>query len=165
MILSRYNYNMTVSDNSKNYPMNNSNSSSRFINRETSWLAFNTRVLEEAENTKHPLMERLNFLAISASNLDEFYMVRVAGLKDYVRQGITKQSPDGMAPAKELEIISSIVAKMVQRQHACWLDLRIKLEKHHIKLLKTENLTKKRNLLAGAIFSGKYFSCSNPYRY
>ena len=118
-------------------------SDSRFINRETSWLAFNTRVLEEAENVNHPLMERLNFLAISASNLDEFYMVRVAGLKDYVRQGITKQSNDGMTPSQELEIIHRMVAHMVERQHKCWIDLRTSLEKEDIKICRPETLSKK----------------------
>jgi polyphosphate kinase len=121
----------------------NQNSDSRFINRETSWLAFNTRVLEEAENVNHPLMERLNFLAISASNLDEFYMVRVAGLKDYVRQGITKQSNDGMTPSQELEIIHRMVGHMVERQHKCWIDLRTSLEKEDIKICRPETLNKK----------------------
>ncbi len=120
-------------------------SSSRFFNRETSWLAFNIRVLEEAENISHPLMERLNFLAISASNLDEFYMVRVAGLKDYVRQGITKQSTDGMTPAGELAVIKQMVKHMVERQHKCWTTLRGCLEKHDIKILKADSLSKKEH--------------------
>src|SRR3954465_9894953 len=89
------------------------NSKERFINRETSWLAFNNRVLDEAYNPANPLMERLNFLAISSSNLDEFYMIRVAGLKDYVRQGITKLSNDGKTPLEELEAIHAQVAEMV----------------------------------------------------
>ncbi len=112
-------------------------SHSRFINRETSWLAFNARVLEEASNQNHPLIERLNFLAISASNLDEFFMIRVAGLKDYVLQGVTKHSPDGKTPAQELEIISRKVAEMVEQQHKCWINLR-------------EELTGKNTLVLGA---------------
>lgn len=112
----------------------------RFINRETSWLAFNTRVLEEAQNPHNPLVERLNFLAISSSNLDEFYMVRIAGLKDYVRQGVTKRSNDGLTPTRELEIIHTQVNKMVENQHECWLQLRAMLAKENIIVVKSESI-------------------------
>ena len=117
----------------------------RFINRETSWLAFNNRVLDEACNPNNPIIERLNFLAISASNLDEFYMVRVAGLKDYVLKNITEKSLDGMTPLEEVEAIQLLTTPMVIRQHTCWLELRKKLEESGITVVKPEKLAP-RNL-------------------
>ncbi|MGI8611402.1 MAG: RNA degradosome polyphosphate kinase [Sphingomicrobium sp.] len=96
----------------------------RYFNRELSWLAFNRRVLEEACNVAHPLLERLRFLSISASNLDEFFMVRVAGLKAHQSLGVEERSADGLTPGQQLSAITVEVDKLVTNQHEVWEHVR-----------------------------------------
>ncbi len=112
----------------------------RFINRELSWLAFNERVLEEADNPSHPLLERLRFLSISASNLDEFYMVRVAGLKGQVAADVKSPSQDGMTPGQQLTAINERAGALTAEQQRIWRKLRGELRDNNIAVVEPDEL-------------------------
>src|ERR1041385_1073941 len=106
-----------------------------YFNRELSWLAFNARVLHEAVDPRTPLLERLKFLAIFCSNLDEFYMVRVAGLRRQVASGVTQPPPDGLSPQEQLARIKSVVSTLLVEQQQCLDELLPLLAGHGIRLV------------------------------
>ncbi len=134
----------------------------RYINRELSWLQFNRRVLEEALNPNHPLMERVRFLSISASNLDEFFMVRVAGLKAQVNKGATSASPDNMTPSEQLKAIEEAVIQLNDISRECIRGLTSDLEAANVFVVKPEqlNMADRENLLIE--FQTKLFPVLSP---
>ena len=113
----------------------------RYYNRELSWLQFNARVLEEASNTQHPLLERLRFLSISASNLDEFYMVRVAGIQGQIINGVTTLSQDGLTPSQQIKRINAFAADLVERKQKCWEVLGKDLQSNGISIVGPDDLS------------------------
>ena len=134
----------------------------RYINRELSWLDFNERVLEEAFNQNHPPLERLRFLSISASNLDEFYMVRVAGLKGQVRVGVTAPSPDGLTPAQQLLAINKRAGDLVRRQQASWVELRRLLRQADVSVVDSSELTRGESAWVERYFKEQIFPVLTP---
>jgi polyphosphate kinase len=137
-------------------------SPARFINRELSWLAFNRRVLEEAQNLRHPVLERLRFLSISASNLDEFYMVRVAGLKGMVNAGIATLSDDGLTPAQQLAQVDSMAGVLIADQQKTWAELREAMAAAGIVVVEPGQLTADDRALLDREFRAQIFPILTP---
>ena len=134
----------------------------RYFNREMSWLAFNWRVLEEADNEKHPLFERVRFLSISGSNLDEFYNVRVAGLRAQMRAGVERRSLDGRTPAQQLTLIDAEAYRLQAAQQETWNTLRRLLADEGVHVIGFRDLTAKDREALDAVFMERIFPILTP---
>ena len=134
----------------------------RFINRELSWLAFNRRVVEEAMNEAHPVLERVRFLSISASNHNEFYMVRVAGLVTQLKEGYSELSDDGLTVREQLEAINRESSALLEAQQACWRALREELSENGIAVLRREEVTEAEEAWLERYFLNQIFPILTP---
>ena len=135
---------------------------SRFINRELSWLVFNMRVLEEARNKNHPLLERLRFLSISGNNLDEFFMVRVAGLVGQMRAKLVELSQDGLTPAEQLEQVRKLAQELMSEQDGRWLKLRDELSENGIRIVDPGEITDEERAWLDERFLGHILPVVTP---
>ncbi|HEX2582322.1 MAG TPA: RNA degradosome polyphosphate kinase [Dongiaceae bacterium] len=133
-----------------------------FLNRELSWLEFNRRVIEEAENKAHPALERLRFLSISANNLDEFFMVRVAGLRGQVKAGVTVVSPDGLTPSQQLKAIYQASNELIGLQQKIWRDLRRELREAGLAVIEPTELIQPERAWLDNYFLDQIFPVLSP---
>ena len=134
----------------------------RYINRELSWLAFNERVIEETENAELPVLEQLRFLSISASNLDEFHMVRVAGLRGQVDAGVQQLSQDGLTPAQQLSAVNARAGKLMARQQDCWHQLREVLAGAGVSVCGFNDLDEEDRIWTEQYFKNRLFPVLTP---
>src|SRR5687768_5883618 len=134
----------------------------KFLNRELSWLEFNQRVLDEARDDSLPLLERLKFLAITASNLDEFFMVRVGGLRLLVEQQIATTDASGMSPAEQLAAVGARAHQMVTQQQGCFADLEEKLAEAGIRRVRATALTDRQLKAVEQVFDSEIFAVMTP---
>ncbi|MEM7215708.1 MAG: RNA degradosome polyphosphate kinase [Pseudomonadota bacterium] len=138
------------------------NDPGRFENRELSWLEFNRRVLEEARNPNNPLLERVKFLSISASNLDEFFMVRVAGLTAQMVQNVEARSDDGLTPREQLEALDEVIGVLQRDQQKYWLELRKELVEENIFILSPDELNEEEDQWLANYFFQNMFPILTP---
>lgn len=137
-------------------------SSARFFNRELSWLAFNTRVLEEAQNPRLPLLERVKMLSISGTNLDEFYTVRVAGLREMVRNNIQRPALDGRSPQQQLDAIDLDARRLMQTQQDVWVELMTEMKRDGIDILTRDKLSEEDRAHLKQVFVEQIFPILTP---
>src|SRR6478609_3455219 len=133
-----------------------------YINRELSWLEFNARVLHEAFDDRNPLLERLKFLSIFSGNLDEFYMVRIAGLRRQVAAGVMQTPPDGLTPQEQLDAIDAEVARLSALQRGCLADLLEQLQSSNVRLLRVSDLTAAEWGAIDSYFESQIFPVLTP---
>jgi len=151
-----------VNDDSLPSPAIPLDSPDRYFNRELSWLDFNDRVLDQANNPEQPLLERLRFLSISANNLDEFVMVRVAGLVGQMRSGVTSLSQEGLSPRQQLKLINERTLKLMTRQQDTWRDLRQRLVTEGVELVDADALSTEEHAWLEDEFLANIFPVLTP---
>ena len=135
---------------------------SKYINRELSWLKFNDRVLLEAQNIENPLYERIKFLSIAGSNLDEFFMVRVAGLYSQIKQDVDSLSSDGLTPDEQMSEVILETNNLLTKQNKIFRDLILQLKKANISIVKPENLSKTEQKRLFKIFNEEIYPLLTP---